>query len=290
MKIRLDDCSPFDLNSTLCCGQTFRWDKYRDWWYGVVDQKILKIRQTSDGLEFENADVDFVKRYFRLHDDLAKIGLQIGRDKHIEQATEEFRGLRILRQDPWECLISYICATYKNIASIKGMLLNLSRKFGDKMTFDGKELYTFPTPKKLAKAPVAELIRCSLGYRAKYVLETARMVQENNLELEHFKGISYDAAKTELLNFPGVGLKVADCILLFSLEKLEAFPVDVWIKRAILRHYPEYFPTEFITKISNDKSLTNREYERLNIFGREYFGEYAGYAQEYLYHYERTHR
>jgi N-glycosylase/DNA lyase len=168
------------------------------------------------------------------------------------------------------------------------MLSNLCRKFGDKICFDGYNFYSFPIPERLAKATPKELAKCGLGYRAKYVSETAKMVSESRYELESLRKIAYERAKEELLNFPGVGLKVADCVLLFSLGKFEAFPVDVWIKRVILKYYEGHFSKEFICKISSKKSLTNMEYEKLNLFGREYFGKYAGYAQEYLYHYERT--
>jgi N-glycosylase/DNA lyase len=169
------------------------------------------------------------------------------------------------------------------------MLLKLSKKFGEKTTLDNHDFYTFPTPENLAKATEGDLMACGLGYRAKYVLETSKRISENNI-LESLKTVPYQQAKNELVTFPGVGLKVADCILLFSLGKLEAFPVDVWVKRVILRHYHTHFPDVFISKISRHASLSNAEYERLNEFGRTYFGKYAGYAQEYLYHYERMQR
>ncbi len=290
MKIQLNALVPFDLGFTLCCGQAFRWNKRDEWWRGIVGERVFKIRQTGNRLEFENINARFVKNYFGLDDDLLNIFSQIRKDTHLMQAVEAFKGLRILRQDPWECLISYICATYKNIQAIKQMLSNLSKKFGDRIRFDGYDFYTFPTPQTLAKATAEELAKCGLGYRAKYVSETAKMVYENDFELESLRKLSYEKAREELLNFPGVGLKVADCVLLFSLGKLEAFPVDVWIKRVILKYYGSYFPNEFTIKISGKKSLTSSQYEKLNLFGRKYFGDYAGYAQEYLYHYERTKR
>ena len=290
MEIRLNTLVPFDLGFTLCCGQAFRWDKRGEWWCGVVGEHVFKIRQIGNVLEFENIDARFVRNYFGLDDDLLNILSQIRKDMHTMQAIEAFKGLRILRQDPWECLISYICATYKNISAIKQMLSNLSKKFGDKIHLDGYDFYTFPTPERLAKATAEELAKCCLGYRAKYVSETAKAVYENGFEFEGLRGIAYEKAKEELLNFSGVGLKVADCVLLFSLGKLKAFPVDVWIKRVILKYYESYFPNEFIRKISGKKSLTISEYKKLNLFGRRYFGDYAGYAQEYLYHYERTKR
>ncbi|MEM2104985.1 MAG: DNA glycosylase [Candidatus Bathyarchaeia archaeon] len=287
MKILLSHSCPFNLDVTLCCGQVFRWDKIGEWWFGVTGEKVFKIRQIDEELEFENADEGFVREYFGLKDDLPKILSQIRKDKHVKTAIEKFKGLRILRQDPWECLVSYICATYKNIPAIKKMLLNLSRKFGEKVVFEGRDFYTFPTPAALAKANKRELLECGLGYRAEYVLETAKMVHNGNSCLEDLKKTDYLKARSELLKLPGVGSKVADCVSLFSLEKLEAFPVDVWIKRIILRHYANHFESEFIKKISSRKSFGKAEYEKLRLFGRRYFGEYAGYAQEYLYHYER---
>jgi N-glycosylase/DNA lyase len=288
MRIHLDPSCPFDLDATLCCGQAFRWDRKGEWWYGVVEENAFKIRQIEDFLEFESAKVEFVKNYFGLCDDLPKILSQICMDEHIKVAVNKFKGLRILRQDPWECLISYICATYKNVPAIRRMLLNLSERFGDKIHYDDHDFYTFPTSERLAEVHEKELAKCGLGYRAKYVSETAKMVFKNGFESDHLRKISYKEARQELLNFVGVGLKVADCVSLFSLEKLEAFPVDVQIKRALLKYYASHFPNKFVAKISEKKSPTNSEYEKLSSFGREYFGEYAGYAQEYMYHYERT--
>jgi N-glycosylase/DNA lyase len=281
------DGVPFNLDVTLCCGQVFSWDKKGDWWYSVVGDQALKIRQVNGELEFANADEKFIENYFGLDDDLQKIRVNIGRDEHIRKALREFWGLRIIRQDPWECLISYICATYKNIPAIRHMLLNLSSKFGEKRTLDGMEFFTFPTPKKLASAMAKDLLECSLGYRAKYVQDTSKRIFENDFELESLRQLPYDQAKKQICNFAGVGPKVADCVLLFSLGKTEAFPVDRWIERVILNHYVEQLPPELAQKLEQRAGLTNSEYSKLNVFGREYFGEYAGYAQEYLYHYER---
>ncbi|OGD49653.1 hypothetical protein A3K79_04685 [Candidatus Bathyarchaeota archaeon RBG_13_46_16b] len=289
MSIQLNESELFDLDATLCCGQTFRWEKHGDWWYSVVKGKILKIRQTNNRLVFENVDSGFVKAYFRLDDDLLKVYSQISKDEHIRRAISVFRGLRILRQDPWECLISYICATYKSIAGIEQMLFNLSRRFGEKIHFDGLDFHTFPTPRRLAREHPDDLAKCGLGYRTKYVHETAEIINKNELRFERLKNATYKEAKAELMELPGVGLKVADCVLLFSLEKLGAFPIDVWIKRAITEHYARYFQKELILRTTSKRSLTSMDYEKLNAFGREYFGGYAGYAQEYLYHYERTH-
>lgn len=288
MKIMLESSKSFNLELTLCCGQTFRWEKIGEWWYGVVRDKVLKARQDGGILEFENASVDFVKEYFGLKDDLPLILSEITKDKHIEEAVKALKGLRILRQDPWECLISYICATYKNIPAIKRVLFTLSRKFGESTVLDEYAFYTFPTAEKLAEASLKELAECGLGYRAKYIFETARKVSSGEFKIESLKTESYEKARNRLLTLKGVGLKVADCVSLFALEKLEAFPVDIWIKRVILKHYASRFEKEFIGKVSLKKSLTKTDYEKLSLFGRQHFGRYAGYAQEYLYHFERA--
>jgi len=286
--MRLD--VPFDLDFSLCCGQVFRWKKIDGWWYGVVGENIIKIRQNGTELEFTGVSEDFVRYYFGLNDDLSKISLRIGKDKYVKEALRRFEGLRIVRQVPWECIISFICATYKNIAAIEQMLSKLSVKFGEKKCFDGYDFHIFPTTEKLAFASENGLRECGLGYRAKYVQATAKKIYDEKIDLAGFKALPYLEARKALVEFPGVGLKVADCVLLFSLEKMEAFPVDVWVKRVILNHYADQLPEPFVKKLSNHDSLTNSEYEKISAFGRSYFGKYAGYAQEYLYHYERTRR
>jgi N-glycosylase/DNA lyase len=281
------DAVPFNLDVTLCCGQVFRWDKKGGWWYGVVGDQALKVRQIDVELEFAGADETLIVHYFGLDDDLQKISAEIGRDPHIRKALSAFWGLRLIRQEPWECLISYICATYKSIAAIKGMLLNLSRRFGEKTVFDGCEFFTFPTAEKLACATEKSLAKCGLGYRAKYVHATSKRIFENDFELETLRQLPYEQAKKQLCRFAGVGPKVADCVLLFSLGKTEAFPVDIWIKRAILNHYAQQLSGDLAQKLSQRDGFTNSEYAKLSAFGRRHFGKYAGYAQEYLYHYER---
>jgi N-glycosylase/DNA lyase len=279
---------PFDLDFTLCCGQVFRWKKIGDWWFGVVGENALKIRQRGAELEFEGVDEGFVADYFGLNDDLQKISQSVCKDEFIAAALRRFEGLRIVRQVPWECLVSFICATYKSIAAIEQMLCKLSRKFGEKVRFDGLDFFTFPTPEKLAYASESGLKECGLGYRVKYVQASAKLVYEGNFSLESLKGLPYLDARKRLVDLPGVGLKVADCVMLFGLEKIEAFPVDVWVKRVIMNHYAKHFPKDFLKKLKSHSSLSNGEYEKLSAFGREYFGKYAGYAQEYLYHFERT--
>jgi N-glycosylase/DNA lyase len=239
-------------------------------------------------LEFSGADEAFITRYFSLDHDLQRISMEIGKDEHVRTALNEFWGLRIIRQDPWECLVSFICATYKSVAAIRQMLQRLSARFGEGLSFEGGKLHAFPSTERLAKASLRELEGCGLGYRAKYVLETSRMVYRGDCDFDTLRLSAYAEAKRVLQTFPGVGSKVADCVLLFALGRLEAFPVDVWVKRILLRHYAAHFDAAFVKKLSCQKGFGNSDYERLNSFGRTYFGRYAGYAQEYLYHYERS--
>jgi N-glycosylase/DNA lyase len=280
----------FDLDFSLCCGQVFRWRKVDGWWYGVVGEHVLKVRQRGAELDFENVDEQFVRRYFGLNDDLTQIAHCIGKDDYMQKALARFGGLRIVRQVPWECLISFICATYKSIAAIELMLKKISLKYGEKKLIEGKEFYTLPTVTRLACASEHGLRECGLGYRAKYLLGTAKKIQEEKMDFEALKAAPYIEARKALLEFPGVGPKVADCVLLFSLEKLEAFPVDVWVKRVILNHYADRFPSDLVKKMQSHNSLTNGEYLKIGDFARSYFGAYAGYAQEYLFHFERTQR
>jgi N-glycosylase/DNA lyase len=280
----------FDLDFSLCCGQVFRWKKLDGWWYGVVGENIIKIRQCGSELEFTGASEAIVRQYFGLNDDLAQISQCIAKDEYIRAALQRFTGLRIVRQVPWECLISFICATYKSIAAIEVMLRKISEKYGEKRIDDGMDFHALPSVERLACASENGLRECGLGYRAKYLLATAKKIHEEQIDLEALKAVTYLEARKKLLEFSGVGLKVADCVMLFSLEKSEAFPVDVWVKRVILNHYSSQFPDVLVKKMQSHDSLTNGEYLKIGDFARTYFGKYAGYAQEYLFHYERTQR
>jgi N-glycosylase/DNA lyase len=286
MKLELD--VPFDLDFSLCCGQVFRFSKQADWWYGVSGDKIFKIRQTDNCLEFEGVDTAFVKTFFGLNDNLTEITNCINKDSYVAAAIERFKGLRLIRQNPWECLISFICATYKNIAAIEQTIFKISQKYGEEHCFDDQTFWLFPSVKKLAEASVSGIEECSLGYRAKYVHATAKRIYDEQIDLESFRQLSYVDAKKRLFEFSGVGLKVADCVLLFSLGKMEAFPVDVWVKRILLDRYVGQLPCDLVERLQSHESLSNGEYEKLSLFARTYFGAYAGYAQEYLYYYARS--
>ena len=286
-KLSLDGSVPFNLDYTLGCGQVFRWRKIGEWWFGVIEDKVLKIRQDGNELIFENAEKNFVEYYFSLDVNLPRILSSISKDEHIRLAIQRFKGLRIVRQNPWECLISYMCATNKNIPAIKQNIEMLCQKFGKKKKFGGLEFHVFPTPAILAQASIRKLQECGLGFRAKYISDAAKRAVKGSISLESLREKSYEKTREELLRLRGVGNKVADCVSLFALGKLEAFPVDVWVKRAVLKHYGKYFEKSFVEKVLKKKGLSPNEYRTISMFGRKYFGKYAGYAQEYLFHYER---
>jgi len=168
------------------------------------------------------------------------------------------------------------------------MIFELSRRFGHQVSYKGCSFYSFPGPEALTDASINELRKCKLGFRAKLVRDAAQKVGANEIDLEHLKKVDYETAKAELQKVSGVGNKVADCVLLFSLEKLEAFPVDVWMRRIVGTHYSDRFDRSLIGKISSKTSLSRKAYERIGSFARDYFGRYAGYAQEYLFHYARS--
>ena len=293
MELKLNrSSSPFSLEHTLNCGQLFRWKKLDDWWYGTVADRVIKIKQCNERLIFqvfpETKKHGFIENYLRLDDDLASILSEINKDENIREAIRLFCGLRLCRQEPWECLISYICATYKSIPAIKRMINSICIQFGKKLAFDLYTFYTFPKPEDLAQVSIEELRSCGVGFRAERVLETTKIVDSGELALESLKNMDYLEAKRTLLGLPGVGHKVADCVLLFSLEKLEAFPIDVWMKRAATSLYACHFDSSFIKRVASKGSPTPKEYETIGSFGRQYFGRYAGYAQEYLFHLLRT--
>jgi N-glycosylase/DNA lyase len=167
------------------------------------------------------------------------------------------------------------------------MIGSISRKFGEPIEFEGARFCGFPEPRALARASIRDLRLCRLGYRAERVRETARLINRGDFDLESLKGLSYVDAKKMLMSLPGVGSKVADCVLLFSLDKLEAFPIDVWMKRIMLESYSAYFESGFVDRVKGRRSLSHREYEIIYAVGSRIFGEFLGYAQEYLYHFRR---
>jgi N-glycosylase/DNA lyase len=254
---------PLDLDHTLNSGQVFRWHKKGNMWEGIVNEQLIQIFQNDH--VYCTGDEEFFYTYFRLDDDLGKILSSIDKDRNIHKAIATVYGLRLVRQDPWECLLSFVCSSFNNVPRIKLIIENLCKKFGKKLECG----YAFPPPEALACASLKQLRKCGLGYRDKYVSETAQII-DSGLSLQEIGLLSYGKAKELLMELPGVGQKVADCILLFSLDKLEAFPCDVNIRKCM---------NHFYGPCSN-----------IGTFARKYFGEYAGYANHYLFHYHRLTR
>jgi len=273
--IELGPDQPFDLNLTLSCGQAFRWEKTADgWWQGVVDRRAVRIRQERDRLTFEGANEGFVRNYFRLDQDLLAILASIDRDPAISAAISECCGLRLVGQPAWECLVSYICATNTNIPAVKRRIALMAGRYGRPIDGPFGTAYTFPDPETLAGVSSADLRDCKLGYRADYAREAAVFTSENPDWAKRVADLPFEEARQALMQFRGIGPKAADCVLLFAFGFFEAFPVDVWIHRIVAETY--------LPDLAGRK-CTPAEYERIRRFSRDYFGGYAGYAQEYLY-------
>ena len=273
--IRLRDDQPLDLALSLSCGQAFRWEEREGWWEGVVGGRLWKVRQEGDRVIYSGTTVPAVRHYFALDEDLPAILSSIDRDAIIHTAIATCRGLRILRQDPWEILISFVCATNTNIPRIRKMIAALARCFGSRVTEGDDSQFSFPRPEDLSGSCGDHLKACRLGYRDRYVAGTAAMVAEDPDLLGRIAGLPFGEARVALLSLPGVGPKAADCILLFGFHRLESFPVDVWIRRIMHKYY--------VPPPTRMKSSSEKEDRRIREFGRDYFGEYAGYAQEYLF-------
>jgi len=294
---------PFDIGYTLDSGQAFRWAHTAGSWYGVVGKGALRVRQEGFTLfcssSSEDLDARFVHSYFRLNDDFEAIMSSIPKDETMNDAFERFRGLRLIRQDVWECLLSFVLSTNANIPRIKGMISRMCERFGERISFDGQDYHLFPTPERLAGASVAELTSCGLGYRAKFVRDIAWTVDSGSVYLDELRLHDYPRAREILLErvlekktFLGIGRKVADCVLLFSCDKDEAFPIDIWIARALARYYPHLFSDEVIarlnSKVSGKSTLSENTYDAMSEAARAHFGRYAGYAQQYLFCYARN--
>ncbi|MDI6888327.1 MAG: DNA glycosylase [Methanocellales archaeon] len=277
MKLHQIPVQIFNLDHTLRCGQVFRWQKKGDEWIGVVKNSVILAKQEDEILTVKSdLAAEEIASYFRLDDDMEKVYGQIGKDKLMKEAIARYRGLRLVSQDPWECLISYVCSRNAPIKKIKSVIFNLSKNFGNVIKSDDHIEYTFPEPDVIAGTTLDKLGMCGFRYgkkQAREILEIAKLVSGNNFDLERLKKHSYLDAKEELMNLRGVGHKVADCVLLFSLDKLEAFPIDVHMRRLMRR---EYF---------QDKNVSD---DKIRELAREYFGKYAGYAQEYLFYHERS--
>lgn len=257
------------------CGQAFRWNRDGDGYIGVVKNRVVRLSYYQGDVAIENTCMEDYgkvwKHYFDMNRDYGLIKDKLSQDPVLKKAVNYGWGIRILNQDPWETLISFIISSNNNILRIKGIIQNLACRFGDALVWRGNKFYSFPNPDVLAQASIEQLMACGCGYRASYVKRTAQMIYNGSINLSMLKHSPYDQAYTALLNCPGVGPKVADCILLFSMGKGEAFPVDVWIKRVMKHFYPH-------------SSGTNKQIKK---FALKKFGLLSGFAQQYLFYYAR---
>jgi len=266
----------FSLAATLASGQTFRWTRHDGWWYGFIGPSAVKVQQDDGHLRVEataaSITAEGIRHYFALDLDYPAILSSIDVDMQVHHAIVRHRGLRVLRQDGWETLASFICASFNNIKRIEGMIDRLCQAFGEPVALNGFRSFSFPQPDILAAAAERRLRSLGLGYRAPYLRQTARLVAEGKLAVDHLRHLDYETVKRTLLACDGVGDKVADCVALFGFEQYEAFPIDVWMERA-MRYYFRH------------RTMTRA---LMHDYARRHFGPYAGYAQQYLYHDMRT--
>ncbi len=270
-----ENCA-INVENSINSGQVFLWKKNGDYWDGVNGQDVLRVNNSGVIKSYQNLKIDF----FRKNDSLDDIIKSISKDKTVRNAVKKYLGLRILKQDPFQCLISFIISSNSNIQKIKTSLENISKKFGTKIEFENQEFFLFPKPRKLSKASINEIRSCGVGYRAKFIKDAANMIFSKEIDFESLKKSKYFETKKSICSIPGVGNKVADCVMLFSLNKLEAFPLDRWMIRILQKYFFNEFQLE-------TKTITKKQYDLLHEKIVNHFGPYAGYAQQFLFKMER---
>ncbi len=274
---KMNKFSEINLDYSINSGQVFLWEKYDNTWYGINGSDVVSITDSSNQLRsFSKNPMDI----FRNGDNSREIFQSITRDKVVKSAVKRFNGLRLLRQDPFQCYISFISSSNSNIQKIRLVLRNLCKKFGTQIRYEEREFFLFPEPDILAKAQKSDLLKCGFGYRTKAVKEAASAVISGRIDFDYLKKTNYQSAKESLLKIFGVGNKIADCIMLFSLEKLDAFPLDRWMIRVLQKYYSDKFPMV-------NKTITEKTYQSLHNEIVDHFGPYAGYSQQFLFKMER---
>lgn len=258
----IENLSNFDLAKTLDCGQAFRWRQDDNaHWHGIADGRYIEIYSENDKIYIKNTNKceyeSFWRRYFDLDRDYGKIIKQISKDEKIKAAVAAGSGIRILNQEPWEALCSFIISQNNNIPRIKGIVERLCENFGEKIAGG----YTFPSAARLAALEIEDLAVIRCGFRAKYIIDAARKVASGAIDLTALKTTDTETARAALMTIKGVGPKVADCALLYGLSHIEAFPKDVWIKRALLEYFGGALP--------------------------DCAADYAGIAQQFIFYYIR---
>lgn len=277
-RVILEGVSDFDPKHIFECGQCFRWHKQEDGSYtGVAKGKVINVIRIDDKIYLDNTNLEEFNaiwyNYFDLGTNYTKIKNKLeSMDKYLDTAADFGWGIRILRQDEWEMLISFIISSNNRIPMIQKAIENLSRNFGKHIgEYKGKDYYAFPTPEELNKATQEEIRACQTGFRDKYIKSTTESVIENNKNMSEYTSLSTDECIKELTKFNGVGPKVADCIALFGMTKLDTFPVDVWVKRVMQEFY-----------VNEDMSLP-----KIRKYAIDKFEGLSGYAQQYLFYYAR---
>jgi len=269
----------YDLGATLASGQAFRWRWVEGAWEGVVAGRWVRLRQEEHILRALTAspveDWGWLRHYLQLDVNLGEIFATFPQDEPMQVSVKACAGLRLLRQEPWECLASFICSSTKQIVQIQQIIALLCRRFGAPIPTPGDREIThaFPGFQRLAEASEAELRECKLGFRAPYLLNSARILRDGGVDLNALHKMTLAEARAQLMQLPGVGLKIADCVLLFAYGFPQAFPVDVWVMRALQQLY---FPKRRV------------KLPRIRQFSETHFGPHSGYAQQYLFHYMRT--
>lgn len=282
-KYKLRNVKSFELRDIFECGQCFRWNKQEDGSYtGVFKNNVLNVKKNKDEIIFEgiceNDIQQTVENYFDLNRNYEKIKEQLSKiDQNMKKSIEYGNGIRILNQDLWETIISFIISANNNIPRIKGIIERLSEKYGDEIKYKGNKYYTFPTPEQLKNVTVEEYRKLGLGFRDIRLYETTKMILNKQVDIENMKNNPNTIeVREELLKLSGVGPKVADCILLFSdLKRFEVFPIDVWVRRVM---------NDLYIKNEDETKVNKKQIEKI---ANEKFGDLAGLAQQYLFYWRR---
>jgi N-glycosylase/DNA lyase len=279
--LQVFEAPDYDLAATLNSGQAFRWQAHGNGWVGVIGRRWVRLESINNSITVHTAtevsDWNWLRDYLQLELHLDSVLATFPADEPMQAATAACRGLRLLRQDPWECLASFILSSTKQIVQIRQMISLLCERFGEAVAVRSGHApaWSFPSAGRLAAADEAELRGCKLGFRAPYLRETAQRITEHPDALPTPGLVSLEETRERLLELPGVGRKIADCVLLFAYGFQGAFPIDVWVLRALRELY---FPRR------------GPNLRRLQEFAGGHFGPNAGYAQQYLFHYMRTKR
>lgn len=267
------DASHFNLLMTLESGQVFHWLPSGSGWVGTIGAQPVYVEQRGTKLLVSPEAREKVIGYFALDHPLPEIYATFPKDPDMERALAYCAGITVMHQSSWECLATFITSSMKQVPHIRQMSLAIRKTFGKRVEYPGFELFDYPSPERLAQANEAQLRACKLGFRAKYLIGSARMIAEGKVDLEAIRKMDDEAALAELCKLPGVGEKVANCVLLFAYARLKAFPIDVWIERVLRGIY-----------FKGKRKVTAK---RLKEFTQDYFGPYGGYAQQYLFHHAR---